>query len=105
MRKLFVVLFILSMPLGLYSCVYRKAEMDKALEAELKVRDSGKIPTAAFFQDPEFRDLKISPDGRFLASIFTNNNGKIMLGVTSNDLKTIHNIVSFDGDMNVMDFH
>lgn len=89
--------------LGLNACAYQRVELDKTLEAEVVAADKGLIPTSAFFSDNHFRNMKISPDGRFVGTIYSEN-GKKVLAVVSPDLSKMLSVHRFQGNVDVIDY-
>lgn len=85
------------------SCAYERTKLESKLESEIKASDQGLIPTAAFFGDSSYHDIKMSPDGRFLGAMYSEN-GKKMLAIVSRDVSKLYHVVRFVGNVDVIDY-
>lgn len=62
-----------------------------------------RLPTEAFFKDPQYRSVKISPDGRFLAVIMPAGSGREMLAFIDLESRKVSGSARFTGSNTVVD--
>lgn len=67
MRGIFAIVRLLSWT----GCSYQKAEMTGEIQTQLDQINVGYKPLQDFFREAEYSQLKISPNGRFIAAIYS----------------------------------
>ncbi|WP_141735100.1 alpha/beta hydrolase family protein [Oligoflexus tunisiensis] len=101
MRKSFIVLMLLGM--GLVGCTFQKAQLTSEIQSELDRFNGNHQPLQDFFREAEYSQLKISPDGRFIAALYPRN-GVNSIGILSSDLKGLLFTGQFDDERHILDY-
>ncbi len=99
MRGILSVILMLSCS----ACVYQNAEMTGEIQTQLDQVNKGHKPLQDFFREAEYSQLKISPDGRYIAAIYPNQ-GINSLAVLSGDLKEMIFTGKFDDKRHIIDY-
>lgn len=87
----------------LAQCTYQKAELSSELRSELQSFNSQGIPLEDFFKEASYSQLKISPDGRFIAALFPQN-GINSLAILSSDLSELVFTGQFDDERHIISY-
>ncbi|MDQ3231271.1 MAG: S9 family peptidase [Pseudobdellovibrionaceae bacterium] len=101
MRTIFKVIMLVSW--SVTGCTFQKAQLTNELQSELKTFSGKGQPLEDFFKEPEYSQLKISPDGRFIAAIFPKN-GINSIGILSSDLSQMIFTGQFDDERHVINY-
>lgn len=95
---------ISSMVILLTGCTHhQKAELTSEISGQLEAANQGRIPLQDFFKEAEYSQIKISPDGRFLAALFPKN-GRNNIAIISSDLTKIIFTGQFEDERHILSY-
>jgi dipeptidyl aminopeptidase/acylaminoacyl peptidase len=99
MRGIFAIILLLTWT----GCAYQKAELTGEIQAQLDQINVGHKPLQDFFREAEYSQLKISPNGRFIAAIYPYQ-GINSLAILSGDLKQLIFTGKFDDERHIVNY-
>jgi dipeptidyl aminopeptidase/acylaminoacyl peptidase len=100
-KRYFKVLLLLAY--GLVGCSFQKAQLTSEIQSELDRFNGNHQPLQDFFREAEYSQLKISPDGRFIAALYPKN-GVNSIGILSSDLKELIFSGQFEDERHILHY-